>query len=107
MDLREAISMFEEHGELKRIKPEVDWDLEMSHVAKLNEEQGGPALLFEKVKGYPSQAISSVCTRTSRLALIMSIPKNKSLVELMREWLKRTARDCPRPEGWGATRPSG
>ncbi|MBP1698665.1 MAG: phenylphosphate carboxylase, beta subunit, partial [Deltaproteobacteria bacterium] len=45
MDLREFISLCEKEGELKRIKAEVDWDLEMSHIAKLNEERGGPALL--------------------------------------------------------------
>jgi 4-hydroxy-3-polyprenylbenzoate decarboxylase len=95
MDLRSFISLCEKEGELKRIKPEVDWDLEMSHIAKLNEERGGPALLFEKVKGYPSPVLSSVCTTTSRLALIMSMPKNTSLVELMREWVKRTANKKP------------
>ncbi len=31
---------------------------------KLNEEQSGPALLFEKVKGYNSPVITSVCTTT-------------------------------------------
>jgi 4-hydroxy-3-polyprenylbenzoate decarboxylase len=95
MDLRSFISLCEKEGELKRIKPEVDWDLEMSHIAKLNEERGGPALLFEKVKGYPSPVLSSVCTTTSRLALIMGMPKNTSLVELMREWVKRTANKKP------------
>jgi len=29
----------EQEGELKRIKSEVDWDLELSHVAVLNEER--------------------------------------------------------------------
>ena len=95
MDLRGFISLCEKEGELKRIKPEVDWNLEMSHIAKLNEERGGPALLFEKVKGYPNQVISSVCTTSSRLALIMGMPKNTSLVELMREWVKRTANKIP------------
>ena len=41
MDLRSFISLCEKEGELKRIKPEVDWNLEMSHIAKLNEEQRG------------------------------------------------------------------
>ena len=95
MDLRGYISLCEKEGELKRIKPEVDWNLEMSHIAKLNEENAGPALLFEKVKGYPSQVISIVCTTTSRLALIMGMPKNTSLVELMREWVKRTHNKIP------------
>src|SRR5512136_1737122 len=103
MDLRDFIKKCEEEGELKRIKAEVDWNLEMSHIAKLNEERGGPALLFEKVKGYPSQVISSVCTTTSRLALIMGMTKHTSLVELMREWVKRTA--SKKPPKWVASGP--
>lgn len=95
MDLRDFIKKCEGEGELKRIKAEVDWDLEMSHIAKLNEERCGPALLFEKVKGYSIPVLSSVCTSTSRLALIMGMPKNTSLVELMREWVKRTANKIP------------
>lgn len=95
MDLRDFIKQCEGEGELKRIKAEVDWDLEMSHIAKLNEERGGPALLFEKVKGYSIPALSSVCTSTSRLALIMGMPKNTSLVELKREWVKRTMNKIP------------
>jgi len=94
-DLREWLALCEKEGELKRIKAEVDWDLELSHVAKLNEEQQGPALLFENIKGYNTPVLTSACTTTSRLALIMGMPKDTSLVELMREWVKRTANKIP------------
>ncbi len=94
-DLRQWLDLCEKEGELKRIKAEVDWDLELSHIAKLNEEQQGPALLFEKVKGYNSPVLTSACTTTSRLALIMDAPKDSSLVDLMREWVKRTANTIP------------
>lgn len=95
MDLRDFIALCEEEGELKRIKAEVDWDLEMSHIAKLNEEKAGPALLFENVKGYSSPVLSSACTTTSRLALIMDAPKESSIVDLMRIWVERTADKIP------------
>ena len=49
-DLREFIARLEEEGELKRIKTEVDWTLELCTVAKLNEEERGPALLFERYR---------------------------------------------------------
>jgi 4-hydroxy-3-polyprenylbenzoate decarboxylase len=94
-DLRDFIKKCEEEGELKKIRAEVDWNLELSHVAKLNEERGGPALLFEKVKDYNSPVLTSACTTTSRLALIMDMPRNSSLVDLMREWVKRTANKIP------------
>jgi 4-hydroxy-3-polyprenylbenzoate decarboxylase len=95
MDLRDYISLCEKEGELKRIKAEVDWDLEMSHIAKINEENSGPALLFENVKGYSVPVLSSACTTTSRLALIMDAPKTSSMVDLMREWVERTANKIP------------
>ncbi len=88
-DLRDYIAKCEEEGELHRIKAEVDWDLELSHIAKLNEEKKGPALLFEKVKGYDSPVITSTCTTPQRLAIIMGMPKQSSLVEIMREWVDK------------------
>ncbi len=94
-DLREFISCCEQEGELKRIQAQVDWDLELSHVAKLNEEKGGPALLFENVKDYSTPVLTSACTTTNRLALIMGMPKDTSLVEIMREWVKRTKKPVP------------
>jgi 4-hydroxy-3-polyprenylbenzoate decarboxylase len=94
-DLRAFIERLEGEGELKRIKAEVDWNLEMSHIAKINEERGGPALLFENVKGYKTPVFASAFTTTSRLALAMDMPKASHLVDLMREWVKRTARKIP------------
>lgn len=94
-DLRDFIATCEAEGELRRIEAEVDWNLELSHIAKLNEEKGGPALLFQNVKGYASPVLTSACTTTQRLALIMGMAKNSSLVDLMREWVKRTANKIP------------
>ena len=94
-DLRDYIKTCEAEGELKRVKAEVDWDLELSHIAKINEEQNGPALLFENVKGYKTPVLTSACTTTGRLALIMNMPKNTPLVELMREWVNRVQNKIP------------
>jgi phenylphosphate carboxylase beta subunit len=94
-DLRDYIAKCEQEGELHRIKAEVDWNLELSHIAKLNEEKKGPALLFENVKGYKTPVITSTCTTTERLALIMGMPKQTSLVELMREWVNKGKKKIP------------
>jgi len=88
-DLRGFIAKCEEEGELHRIKAEVDWDLELSHIAKLNEEKKGPALLFENVKGYDSPVITSTCTTTERLSIIMGMPKASTLVDLYRHWVEK------------------
>lgn len=60
-DLREWLTRLEKSGELKRIRVEVDADLEMAEIAdraaKMNGGKGGPALLFENVKGYPGAKV--------------------------------------------------
>jgi 4-hydroxy-3-polyprenylbenzoate decarboxylase len=59
-DLREWIRALERAGELTRVKEEVDPILEIAEITdraskagKRGAKEGGPALLFEKVRGYP------------------------------------------------------
>ncbi len=54
-DLRDFIRQLESRGELKRISVEVDPNLEITEICDRTLRQGGPALLFEQVKGsrYP------------------------------------------------------
>ena len=89
-DLREFIATCEKEGELKRIKAEVDWNLELSHIAKLNEEKRGPALLFENVKGYSVPVLTSAMTTERRLAITLEMPLDYSICDMGREWMKRT-----------------
>ena len=42
-DLRSYIAAVEAHGQLHRVKAEVDWKFELCHISKVNEEQKGPA----------------------------------------------------------------
>ena len=51
-DLRDFIAALEEKGELKRIRAEVDPYLEMTEICDRTLKAGGPALLFENVKGH-------------------------------------------------------
>ncbi len=94
-DMRDFIAKCEEEGVLHRITAEVDWDLELSHIAKLNEEQSGPALLFENVKDYDSPVIISVCTTVERLAIIMGMPRESSLFDLYDAWAKKGETKIP------------
>lgn len=93
MDLRDFINGCEKAGQLKRVKAEVDWDLEISHVSKLVEEKGGPALLFENVKGYTSPVFTGAFATTRRLALILGKEANLSMVQLTREWMSLAVRE--------------
>ncbi|MDX2500032.1 MAG: UbiD family decarboxylase [Deltaproteobacteria bacterium] len=87
-DMRDFVAKGEEVGLCQRVTAEVDWNLELSHIAKLNEEAGGPALLFENVKDYDTPVITSVCTTTARLSLIMGMPLDSTLVNIYDEWAK-------------------
>ena len=51
-DLREFISRLEREGELKRIGAEVDWKLQVTEITDRTTKRGGPALLFENIKGH-------------------------------------------------------
>lgn len=97
-NLREFIEKCEQEGELKRIKVEVDWNLELSHIAKINEEQKGPALLFEKVKGYDMPVLTSAFTTSKRLAISLGMPFNYSMCDMAREWMKLTTKGLVKPK---------
>jgi len=64
-DLRDWIKALEKHGELKHIREEVSPELEITEitdrVSKIGSggkyAPGGPALLFENVKGFPGQKV--------------------------------------------------
>ncbi|MEK6399039.1 MAG: UbiD family decarboxylase domain-containing protein, partial [Terriglobus sp.] len=60
-DLRDWIARLDKSGELKRVRVEVDTELEMAEIAdraaKMNGGKGGPALLFENVKGHPGAKV--------------------------------------------------
>lgn len=58
--MKSAADDLERHGKLKRIKIEVDPDLEIAEIHRRVFEAEGPALLFERVKGSPFQAISNI-----------------------------------------------
>lgn len=58
-DLREWIAALERAGELRHIRTEADPILEITEIADRVSKSagGGPALLFENVKGYPGQKL--------------------------------------------------
>lgn len=52
-DLKSFVDLLKQEGELKEITLEVDPELEISAITDRVVKQGGPALLFTNVKGYP------------------------------------------------------
>ena len=88
MDLRDFIQKCDEIGELSRIETEVDWNLELSHIAKINEEKKGPALLFKNPRGYQIPVFTSAFTTSKRLAVALDMPVNTSMCNLSRHWME-------------------
>jgi len=77
-DLREFIDALEERGWLKRIKEQVDCELEITEitdrVSKLSGEKN-VALLFENVKGYDIPVLMNAFGSMERMALAFGVDK--------------------------------
>ncbi|GMQ90872.1 MAG: 4-hydroxy-3-polyprenylbenzoate decarboxylase [Gammaproteobacteria bacterium] len=69
--LREFISALEQQGELKRIRQEVDPNLEMTEISQRVLKSQGPALLFENPKGHGFPVLTNLFGTTRRVALGM------------------------------------
>ncbi|HER27722.1 MAG TPA: UbiD family decarboxylase, partial [Rhodospirillales bacterium] len=97
-DIRSYISALEEAGELKRITAEVDSKYELCHISKVNEEQKGPALLYENVKGFDIPVFTSAFTTPRRLAIALEQDQDLSMSELSKTWMKLTTQELIPPE---------
>jgi 4-hydroxy-3-polyprenylbenzoate decarboxylase len=70
-DLRDFIALLEQRGDLKRIQIEVDPYLEMTEISDRTLKAGGPALLFENVKGHSVPVLANLFGTPERVALGM------------------------------------
>ena len=96
-DLRSYIAALEAHGQLHRVKTEVDWKYELCHVSKVNEEQKGPALLYENVKGYDIPVFTSAFTTPQRLAIALEQDPSLSMSQLSKKWMELTTKQMVKP----------
>lgn len=81
-DLRDFIKQLEQLGELKRIDVEVDPYLEITEICNRTLRKGGPALLFEKVKGSKFPLLGNLFGTTRRVALGMGEDSVQALQEV-------------------------
>ncbi|MFT4823945.1 MAG: 4-hydroxy-3-polyprenylbenzoate decarboxylase [Halioglobus sp.] len=81
-DLREFIAFLEQRGELKRIKTEVDPNLEMTEICDRTLRAGGPALLFENPKGFNTPVLANLFGTEQRVAMGMGAKDLKALREI-------------------------
>ncbi len=82
--MRQCADDLEKSGQLIRIKTEVDPNLEIAEIHRRIFDAKGPALLFEKIKGSPFQAISNIYGTYDRTDFIFrkTLDKVKKVTEL-------------------------
>ena len=73
-DLREWIALLEREGELIRVAAEVDPELEITEINDRVVKRGGPALLFERVKGSDRPLLINQFGTERRMAMAFDAP---------------------------------
>jgi 4-hydroxy-3-polyprenylbenzoate decarboxylase len=81
-DLRDFIAQLESMGELKRVSVEVDPEFEITEICDRTLKLGGPALLFENVKGHSVPVLANLFGTTKRVALGMGEDNIEALREV-------------------------
>lgn len=81
-DLQDFVRALEQRGLLKRIKAEVDSELEVTEIVDRVVKSGGPALLFENVKGSEFPLLINAFGTYERMNLALGV---ESLDDIARE----------------------
>jgi len=68
-DIHEFIAELEKNGELKRVKTEVDSNLEIAEILRREMYSKGSAILFENVKGYDMPVLGNAFGSIKRLEI--------------------------------------
>jgi len=91
-DLRDYLSHLEERGQLLRVKEEADPKFEIAAGIRKTSDVRGPALLFEKVKGFPGWRVLGGLFATRKLvALGLGISEDRLLDQYLTLEEKRIA----------------
>jgi 4-hydroxy-3-polyprenylbenzoate decarboxylase len=97
-DLREWITAVDELGELSRVDG-VDANTELGGLVDLSQaDMGNPAILFDKIVGYPAghRLVANVLTSYPRLALTLGLPPEYGPKQLVHAWRTQLKDLAPR-----------
>ncbi|MCU1300047.1 MAG: 3-octaprenyl-4hydroxybenzoate decarboxylase [Candidatus Sulfotelmatobacter sp.] len=100
-DLRQWIATLDRAGELKRIQTEVDPILEIAEITdrvskSKSGKPGGPALLFQKIKGHPgSQVLINQFGSEARMKLALGVNSFDEFADRIRVFM-----DLKSPQGF-------
>src|SRR5215467_4328658 len=87
-DLREFIGALEKNNELKRVRVEVDPILEITEFADRSVKQGGPALLFEKPKGYGIPVLINSFASMRKMEIALEVASVEEVAQRIVEFLE-------------------
>ena len=100
-DLRQWIAALERAGELKKIRAEVDPILEITEITdrvskRHSSTPGGPALLFQNVKGHPqAQVLINQFGSERRMKLALEVESLDDIADRIRQFM-----DVKSPQGF-------
>ena len=80
-DIQAFMKVLESKGQLKRIKAEVDSDLEITEITDRVSKEIGPALLFENVKGSKYPVLINAMGSYERMSLALGVDKLEEVEE--------------------------
>ena len=72
-NVSELVSILENAGELKRVKSQVDSDLEIAEILRRVMYANGPAVLFENVRGFDMPVLGNAFGSVKRLQLALEM----------------------------------
>ena len=87
-DLREFLKVLEQEGELRRITAPVDPILEIAEITDRVTKAGGPALLFERVKGSSFPLLINTFGTERRMNLALGVKTLEELGDVLTELLE-------------------
>jgi 4-hydroxy-3-polyprenylbenzoate decarboxylase len=94
--LRSWLATLEEADQLRRVGAEVDWDEEIGAIARVNMALGGPALLFERIRGHRDTRCTRFLTcglgNRTQVCLLLGLPAgtdDRALVRHLKDAFRR------------------
>src|SRR5262245_18205415 len=84
-DLRAFIRALERAGQLKRIRAEIDPELEITEITDRVSKKGGPALLFENIRGHSMPVIINALGSRERMLMALGISDYSEITERILE----------------------
>ena len=87
LNLRDFIRKLDKAGELKRIKAEVDVELEITEITDRVSKSVGPALLFERPRGYDMPIAINLLGSPSRMNLALETDSPDRIAQRLEELL--------------------